>query len=112
MLPPLRAQTDQSYFAAGRRDSARGSALFPPWTRAFYHHYSRCTETTLAAVALRYPLLRRMWTLHVPNAFNGNDMLTVNTDQRCKTGIERSMVYLLRCRVVLRYHLSISAVAR
>jgi hypothetical protein len=70
-----------------------------------YHDNSRRTKPTLTSIALRNPLLRRMRPLHIPYPLNCDDMFAIYADQRRKTCIDTSMVYLFCRRVPLRYNL-------
>jgi hypothetical protein len=67
-----------------------------------HHDNSRSAKAALGPVHLGNALLHGMWLLCVPDAFDCDDMLAINTDQWCQTSIDRGMVYFLRCGVILR----------
>lgn len=71
-----------------------------------YHDNTRRTESTLTSIAFCDSFLCWMWSGHVAYALDCNDMFAIHAHKRCKTGIHRCMVDLLRGWIVLGDDLS------
>lgn len=56
----------------------------------------------MTSIADRNSLLDGMGILDISNTFNGDNVFTVNADERSDAGIHRGMVNLLRCGIDMR----------
>lgn len=59
------------------------------------HHNSWRAKATLTTVANSKSLLDSMRILHISNAFNGNDVLSIHTYQGSQTGVNRGVIDFL-----------------
>lgn len=70
-----------------------------------YHNDPRGTEPALASIGNSKSLLGSVWLLHISDSLNSDDMLAVDTCDRCNAGIHRRVVELLGRGVHLRDNL-------
>lgn len=86
----------------GLLDVMLARAVVVPQQSIQAHNNARGAEATLASVALGDPLLCWVRLLHIANAFDRDDVFTVEARQRRQAGIDAGMVDLLGRGIVLR----------
>jgi hypothetical protein len=96
----------RDYFAAEHRDSNSWMLVYLLNAKSSEslcespdHHDPRRTEPALTAIPNCYSLLHWMGILTVPNPFDCYDMFSIDTDQRRKASVDRSVVDFLGGRV-------------